>query len=258
MELLTPKYYESYKKQQRFTLYKHLRKLSSKQVAVFPQIHTSSIFSSLIEGSGIDMDAYQFNKESKHNSPEMQQIDDLIEAYSFAGTHALNFSNLLKAHAILSKHFSLKEKYKGTVRDKEITVGNRFFIVYKGASPEIAEQETKRLFKDIAVLRKRKLTTDQVFYYAALIHLVFVKIHPFADGNGRAARLLEKWFMAHHLGAVVWSIPSEANYYSRRSAYYENLKIGNSYETVNYERSLPFLLMLPSSFSLSKKFYTFN
>ncbi|WP_220392957.1 Fic family protein [Chitinophaga lutea] len=33
-----------------------------------------------------------------------------------------------------------------------------------------------------------------------MIHLVFVKIHPRADGNGRSARLLEKWFLAVKLG----------------------------------------------------------
>ncbi|MBL0098191.1 MAG: Fic family protein [Bacteroidetes bacterium] len=33
-----------------------------------------------------------------------------------------------------------------------------------------------------------------------MIHLVFVKIHPLNDGNGRSARLIEKWFLAQKLG----------------------------------------------------------
>jgi Fic family protein len=33
-----------------------------------------------------------------------------------------------------------------------------------------------------------------------LIHLRLAQIHPFRDGNGRAARLIEKWFVAEKLG----------------------------------------------------------
>ena len=42
----------------------------------------------------------------------------------------------------------------------------------------------------IDLLLKNELTVDEVFYYAAYIHLVFVNIHPFVDGNGRATRLI--------------------------------------------------------------------
>jgi len=47
---------------------------------------------------------------------------------------------------------------------------------------------------DKSVSSKFEVLTDSELFFAALIHLVFVKIHPFDDGNGRAARLLEKWF----------------------------------------------------------------
>ena len=66
--------------------------------------------------------------------------------------------------------------------------------IYTGAPVSIVVEETKKLFSDISILRKRELTNSEVFYFASMIHLVFVKIHPFADGNGRSARLLEKWF----------------------------------------------------------------
>lgn len=42
---------------------------------------------------------------------------------------------------------------------------------------------------------------------------VFVKIHPWNDGNGRSARLLEKWFIAQKLGPKAWFLQSEKNYY---------------------------------------------
>jgi Fic family protein len=39
----------------------------------------------------------------------------------------------------------------------------------------------KELFEDIEDLLQKKLTNEEVFYFASLIHLKFVHIHPFAD-----------------------------------------------------------------------------
>ena len=59
----------------------------------------------------------------------------------------------------------------------------------------------------------RHLTIEETFYFASMIHLMFVKIHPWNDGNGRSARLIEKWFLAQKLGEKAWYIQSEKNYY---------------------------------------------
>jgi len=72
---------------------------------------------------------------------------------------------------------------------------------------------------------------------------VFVHIHSFQDGNGRAARLLEKWFLASYLGKRDWQIPSEQCYKEHRAEYYENIKIGLNYYELNYYLSVPFLTM---------------
>ena len=73
----------------------------------------------------------------------------------------------------------------------------------------IVKSETERLFLDISILLNDKLSLPEIFYYAAYIHLVFVKIHPFQDGNGRTARLLEKWFLIEKLGKKIISIELE-------------------------------------------------
>ncbi len=62
----------------------------------------------------------------------------------------------------------------------------------------------KQLFSDISKLINETLTTPEVFYFASLLHLMFVHIHPFRDGNGRAVRLVEKWFITEKPGKEYW------------------------------------------------------
>ena len=77
---------------------------------------------------------------------------------------------------------------------------------------------------------------------------MFVKIHLFNDGNGRTGRLLEKWFLAQHLGYKAWFVDSERYYYKHHQAYYTNLRaLGLEFQTLDYNKALPFLLMLPHS-----------
>ena len=117
-------------------------------------------------------------------------------------------------------------------------------IEYVAAGPEIVKREMDKLFEDIDLLIKTDLNPFEFFYYAALIHLVFVKIHPFQDGNGRAARLMEKWFLIEKIGQIATSVQLEKNYYNKIKNYYSNIKkLGLEYEDLDYSKSLDFLLM---------------
>lgn len=152
----------------------------------------------------------------------------------------------MKAHEILSKSILLK-KERGKIRNVKVGVRSEGRRVYLAIEPKFIKAKLKKLFADIAVLQKTTLTTTQIFYYAAYIHLIFVNIHPFVDGNGRTTRLLENWFLAKMLGENTWCITSKKNYWNNRASYYQNLQIGVNYYETKYEKSVPFLLMLPNS-----------
>jgi hypothetical protein len=54
--------------------------------------------------------------------------------------------------------------------------------------------------------------------------------------------------LATILGEKAWFIASEHYYYKNLKAYYHNLaRVGLFYEELNYEKSIPFLLMLPNA-----------
>ena len=208
----------------------------------------SAVHSSNIEGNTISFDTYLKASEfSLHlKTKELREIEDLISAYQFARENELTLDNILKAHEILTTSILVK-KERGKIRKVKVGVRSDGRLIYLAVEPEFVKRELIKLLSDISVLLKTKLTTTEIFYYAAIIHLVFVNIHPFVDGNGRATRLIEKWFLAKKLGDNSWFITSEKNYWDNRPTYYKNLQLGVNYYEVKYEMSIPFLTMLPDS-----------
>lgn len=210
----------------------------------------SSVFSSKIEGEDIELDSYiKHKKFGIEFLPDYtKKIDDLYNAYIFAKENKLNEINTSKAHKLLSKHIVSVHK-QGKVRTQNMYVSTPDGkIEYVAASPFEVPNELQKFYTDIETLLKNELTIDEVFYFASMIHLVFVKIHPWNDGNGRSARLIEKWFLAQKLGGNAWFIQSEKNYYKQHQTYYNNIRLlGLEYTELDYSKSLPFLLMLPNS-----------
>jgi len=210
----------------------------------------SAVFSSKIEGEDIDLNSFvKYKKFAVEFKPDYtRKIDDLYNAYLFAQTNNLNRKNLSKAHCSITKNI-LRQSQRGKFRIGVMyVVTDDGRIEYVAAAPQIVENEMNSLFFDIEILLKTDLTFEEVFFYAAMLHLIFVKIHPFNDGNGRTARLLEKWFIAEKLGEKAWFLQSERYYYNNHQQYYNAIrKLGVEYEELNYTEALPFLQLLPQS-----------
>lgn len=228
----------------------HDAELSTSSFSFYTSV--ASVYSSKIEGENIELDSYVKHKKFRVEfQPDYtRKIDDLYDAYSFAKNNSLTEANVSGAHKFICRHL-LAENQQGKYRNQNMYVTTpEGKIEYVAASPYAVKGEMEKFFHDVEILLSSELTVTQVFYFASMIHLVFLKIHPWNDGNGRTARLLEKWFLAQMLGEKAWFIQSEKYYYENHQAYYNNIRaVGLEYEHLNFSNALGFLKMLPESVS---------
>jgi Fic family protein len=213
----------------------------------------ASVFSSKIEGEDMAIDSYIKHKGMgiAFQPDYTRKIDDLYDAYLFAQNNKLSPDNIAAVHRLLAKNLVTTHQL-GKLRTQNMYVAtDDGRIEYVAASPFAVAQEMEKWYDDMNELLQTALSVEEVFFYAAYLHLIFVKIHPWNDGNGRSGRLIEKWFIAEKLGEKAWFLQSEKNYYLHHSLYYQCLRrLGLEYDELNYAQALPFLLLLPQSLDL--------
>jgi len=210
----------------------------------------ASVYSSKIEGEAIELDSYikhkRFNIEFQPDYT--RKIDDLYLAYQFASQNRPGKETFAQMHMILARHI-VSTNWLGKFRNQNMFVTTKDGrIEYVAATPIEVPSEMDKLYADLEILLGAELTISETFFFASMLHLVFVKIHPWNDGNGRSARLFEKWFLAQKLGYKSWFVQSEKYYYTQHETYYKNIRaLGLEYPDLDYSKALPFLLMLPKS-----------
>ncbi len=243
MKILTDKYFDTYKGDSNFDKKIALFKSNSKEISFDYLTQSSSVFSSNIEWNTLDLNSFMNHKMNKSVSKDVEEIDNLIAAYSFAQKEPLTERNFLNTHKLSSKTLLIKSR-RGVYRNDKVWVFGKAGLVYLAIEPEYVEKEMAKLFSDIWELLMKEMSNEENFYYSSLIHLIFVHIHPFPDWNWRSARLLEKWFLAEKLWKDLWKLPSEEFYWNNRDSYYKNINLWVNYYEIDYTKSSKFLNML--------------
>jgi Fic family protein len=214
-------------------------------------MQVSSVYSSKIEGNSLDINSY-FNQtefETKTKSKEVVEITDLFIAYQFAKDNVLNEKKFLKAHKISTKSF-LEAFQSGKYRQNPVGVFGNTGLIYMATKPEKVEQEMKVLFAEIQELLKLKLTDSEALFYAGLLHIKIAQIHPFVDGNGRMARLVEKWLLSKFIGEQIWNLQPEKYIFEHKKDYYTKINLGSDYYSLDYTKAIGFIELVIKSYLL--------
>jgi len=208
-------------------------------------LKSSAVYSSNIEGVSIDLNSFMNMKDvlSKGAQKEVSEVQDLLNAYDFAKNNKLTHGNFLKIHKLSSKHI-LSISRQGKYRSEGVGVFGKEGLVYSAMEGFLVNNEMNILFSIIDELLRTKMSTFEIIFWASWIHLEIALIHPFLDGNGRSARLIEKWFLAEKLDKTTWFLQTELYYFKKRDKYYSSLRKGDNYWELKMNRFESFIDIL--------------
>lgn len=169
-----------------------------------------------IEGSSLSLRETADLLE-KGITPKGKPIHDIkeAEAHKRIFEEMLNYPKDLSLAIVLKWHKELFKETKpdiaGKIRDYQVAISGSKF------KPPYPVEIYPKLCDFFKWYKKEKKVLHPV-ELAALVHLKFVTIHPFGDGNGRISRLMMN-FVLHKKGFPMFNIT-----YKNRSSYYTALE----------------------------------
>jgi Fic family protein len=100
---------------------------------------------------------------------------------------------MLSTGGVINASAGSYDSSKGDFRKSMVYVGTRYFANYQKVPGEV-EILCQHINKRISIVK----TTEEIYNLAFDSHFGLVSIHPWADGNGRVARLLMNYILAYH------------------------------------------------------------
>ncbi|MCI0562259.1 MAG: Fic family protein [Nitrososphaera sp.] len=196
-----------------------------------------------IEGSTLTL-RETANLFERRVTPQDRPISDVKEAEA----HRRLFYEILKSNKDLSLHvitdwhrklfYETKPDIAGSIRRTRVGIAGSRFV------PPLPSEVYPLLREFFGWYQKSKERLHPV-ELAALVHLKFVTIHPFSDGNGRISRLMMN-FVLNNKGYPMLSIS-----YEGRNSYYNALE-----RTQVTKRDEVFVLWFIKRYIKSFKAYT--
>lgn len=169
-----------------------------------------------IEGSTLSLKETA-NLLEKGITPDSKPLRDAKEAEAHRKVFfdMMNYEKDLNLQIVLKWHLDLMKETKPDIAGK-IRVHNVAIARSKFTPPMHLEIES--LLKEFFDWYNKEKTKLNPVELAALVHLKFVTIHPFSDGNGRISRLIMNFILKKNKFPLL-DIP-----YTKREGYYNSLE----------------------------------
>lgn len=160
--------------------------------------------STAIEGNKLTLEQVELLSKGQAviaTQKDKQEVLNYIEALEkipeFAPTGQITSETLLKIHETITRKTLKNSSDCGVFRNRQVYVGKHVFdatgfreeVVYMPPQTE----EVPKLVKEFITWLNRMLSKKEALnpvLLAGVVHYEIARIHPFIDGNGRAARLL--------------------------------------------------------------------
>ncbi len=183
--------------------------------------------------------AYQQDAEKEISNLKLAYRS--CQAFEIKGEVFLLSEKLTKdLHQTITQGLTNPTNTPGVYREHIVKVGNREHGgVY---TPPKIRPDIEKLMKElVAWLNSAELLAEEPLVRAGLAHFHFATIHPFADGNGRTARLLESVFLRADGIRYVPAMLSNF-YYQHMDDYYWAFSLSQRNKTNDLTPFLEFML----------------
>ncbi len=180
----------------------------------------SSLFSARIEGNPLSL----LDFEHSPDKLKKKEIANIIKTINYIDLHLkpnkeMNVELVKHLHSLVMQDLSPDA---GKFRTDASAIFNTSGIaVYVPPPPSLINGQISELLSYIS-----NSTEKYPLIIAFITHLVFEKIHPFLDGNGRVGRLLIFSVLKIKNWSFPLSVPVEEYYDEHKDAYYYHLDVG--------------------------------
>jgi len=194
-------------------------KLSKKIIRM--NVLKSSLYSARIEGNPLDLD--DLKTKGKIKTATKSEVFNIIKAIEYI-QKKVKKDFLIDKNFIFDLHSLIMSGKIGLTKNFRKEMGAIFNqsgeAIYLSPPPTKIKDYIDRLIHYI------NEEEQNPFINAFISHLIFEKIHPFLDGNGRVGRLLILAIILSKKGRDYFFVPFEKELEKERESYYYYLDVG--------------------------------
>lgn len=148
--------------------------------------------SATIEGARTTVEKVRQSFDNPKTKDDRMVINT-ITASNYAYARPIAVKNIRKLWEKIVCGVCENADHMGTqYRDGMVYIGSASRIIHTPAKPEMLPELMEKWFT------YRQADTSDILLQSFVVHFYFVYIHPFCDGNGRAARILNASYLYHN------------------------------------------------------------